>query len=56
MIVGLKRIKLSKLFRIYFFIFSLFIFSCENDLEEIKKVSEIPGAPEERTRDLELIY
>ena len=56
MIVGLKRIKLSKLIRIYFFIFSLFIFSCENDLEEIKKVSEIPGAPEERTRDLELIY
>ncbi len=56
MIVGSKRIKLSKRFKILVVLFSVLLFSCENDLKEIKKVSEIPGAPEERTRDLELIY
>lgn len=57
MIVGSKRIKLNNISRIYFFVFSIMFFSsCENDLEEIKKVTEVPGAPEERTRDLELIY
>jgi len=56
MIVGLKRIKLTNLTFIFLLLFSFVFISCENDLEEIKKVSEIPGAPEERTRDLELIY
>lgn len=56
MIVGLKRIKLNKSFFIYSILFLILFFSCENDLEEIKKVSEVPGSPEERTKDLELIY
>lgn len=56
MIVGLKKIKLIKSPFIISFIISILFFSCENNLEEIKKVTEIPGAPEERTRDLELIY
>lgn len=56
MIVGLKRIKLTNPTFIFLLLFSFVFNACENDLEEIKKVSEIPGAPEERTRDLELIY
>jgi LPS export ABC transporter protein LptC len=57
MIVGLEKIKLiSSIYRLLFFIFLFCITSCENTLEEIKKVSDVPGAPEERTTNLELIY
>lgn len=56
MIDGLKKIKLSKILVFFYSLILILFFSCENDLEEIKKVSEIPGSPEERTRDLELIY
>jgi LPS export ABC transporter protein LptC len=56
MIDGLKRTKLINSKYSYLFIIILILFSCENNLEEIKKITEIPGSPEERTRDLELIY
>ena len=57
MIVGLEKIKLNRAFSILLlvFVFSV-IFSCENDFEDIKRVTETPGTPEERTQNLELIY
>lgn len=56
MIDGLEKIKLIK-FKLSLLTLVFFsLLACENDLEEIKKVSEIPGAPEERTKNLELIY
>lgn len=56
MIDGLEKIKLINSKIVYLFLFSFTLFACENDLEEIKKVSDIPGAPEERTKNLELVY
>lgn len=56
MIDGLEKIRLIKVQFFFYILVSFLMFSCENDLEEIKKVAEIPGAPEERTKNLELIY
>jgi LPS export ABC transporter protein LptC len=55
MIVGLRKIKLINKLSYLFFILSISI-GCENGFDEIKKVADVPGAPEERTENLELIY
>ena len=40
-----------------FFILTLFtIVGCENDFETIRKITFKPNDPNERTRDLELVY
>jgi len=49
------------MFKLVFFygilgLFLLTIIGCENDLETIRKITFKPNDPNERTRDLELIY
>lgn len=56
MIDGLEKIRSIRFLSFLYFLVAFLFVSCENDLEEIKKVAEILGAPEERSKNLELIY